>query len=67
MDVYFDDDLLEIYGDVSVATSKIRKVMAYVQNMFLQKDTLKTTIQLNYNVEHKSGEEWALAMAYAMI
>ena len=63
LDVYFDDDMLEVYRSVEATKSKLRKVMAYVQEIYEEKDTLQTSIKMNINIEHKSGQRWAYLMA----
>ena len=63
LDVYFDDDLVDVYQSVATTKSKLRKIMAYVQEIYEEKDTLQTSIKMNINIEHKRGERWALTMA----
>ena len=64
LDVYFDDDMVDVYrGNVATTKEKLRKIMAYVQEIYEEKDTLQTSIKMNINIEHKRGQRWALTMA----
>ena len=63
LDVYFDDDMVDEYRSAATTKQKLRKVMAYVQEIYEEKDTLQTTIKMNINIEHKRGQRWALPMA----
>ena len=63
LDVYFDDDMVDVYRTAAATKSKLQKVMAYVQEIYEEKDTLQTKIKMKINVIHKSGQRWALPMA----
>jgi len=63
LDVYFDDDLNDVYRNTASTKSRVRKVMSYVQEIFEEKNTLRTEIKMNINVEHKRGQRWANPMA----
>lgn len=61
--VYFDDDMTDVYGDAQATRSKLQKVMSYVQEIYEEKDTLQTTLKMNIDIVHKSGQRWAFPMA----
>ena len=63
LDVCFDDDMVDVYRNVATTKEKLRKIMAYVQEIYEEKDTLQTSIKMNINIEHKRGQRWALTMA----
>ena len=63
LDVYFDDDLKDVYGSAAKAKGKLQKVMTYVQEIYEERDTLQTIIKMKINVQHKSGQRWAGPMA----
>ena len=64
LDVYFDDDLVKIYGgNVAKTKAKVQKVMTYVEEIYEERDTLQTKIKMNINIEHKKGQKWGLMMA----
>ena len=50
LDVYFDDDMVDEYRSAATTKQKLRKVMAYVQEIYEEKDTLQTTIKMNINI-----------------
>ena len=42
LDVFFDDDMVDVYrGNVATTKEKLRKIMAYVQEIYEEKDTLQ--------------------------
>ena len=64
LDVYFDDDMVQIYGgNVAKTKAKVQKVMTYVEEIYEERDTLQTKIKMNVNIEHKKGQKWGLMMA----
>ena len=55
--VYYDDMFKDEFGNA--ATTRIQAVMAIVDEMYSEKDTLKTEIDVNVvAVEHQSGSNW---------
>ena len=61
--MYFDDDMADVYGGNSnKAKQKMKKTMSYVEESFLERDTLQTQIKLNVNIEHKRGQKWGTMM-----
>ena len=58
MAVYYDDLFAKQYG--AAAKTRVHAVMAIVDEMYSEKDTLKTTIKINtIGVKHAVGEEWS--------
>ena len=45
--VYYDDSMRKTYSSKSKVEQKLRSVMVYVEEMFHEKDTLTTTIDIN--------------------
>ena len=57
MAVYYDDLFAKQYG--AAAKTRVHAVMAIVDEMYSEKDTLKTTIKINtIGVKHAVGEQW---------
>ena len=63
LDVYFDDDLKDVYGNAAKAKGKLQKVMTYVQEIYEERDTIQTIITMKINVAHMSGQRGAGPMA----
>jgi hypothetical protein len=58
--VYYDDAMARVYNERKVK-KKLRSVMLYVEEMFHERDTLTTIIQINaetMKIEHARGESW---------
>ena len=63
--VYYDDAMKKTYSSQSKVKQKLRSVMVYVEEMFHEKDTLTTTIDIdakNLKIEHLSGQNWVSGM-----
>lgn len=63
--VYYDDAMKNTYKSPSKVKQKLRSVMVYVEEMFHEKDTLTTTIDIdakNLKIEHLSGQSWVNGM-----
>ena len=61
--MYFDDDMADVYkGNSDKARQKMKKTMSYVEESFLERDTLQTKIKLNVNIVHKKGQNWGNMM-----
>ena len=63
--VYYDDAMKNTYKSSSKVKQKLRSVMVYVEEMFHEKDTLTTTIDIdakNLKIEHLSGQSWVAGM-----
>ena len=63
--VYYDDAMKKTYKSKSKVEQKLRSVMVYVEEMFHEKDTLTTTIDIdakNLKIEHLSGQSWVNGM-----
>ena len=63
--VYYDDAMKNTYSSQSKVTAKLRSVMVYVEEMFQEKDTLTTTINIdskNLKIEHLPGQNWEMKM-----
>ena len=63
--VYYDDAMRKTYSSKSKVEQKLRSVMVYVEEMFHEKDTLTTTIDIdakNLKIEHLSGQSWVNGM-----
>ena len=63
--VYYDDAMKNTYSSESKVKAKLRSVMVYVEEMFHEKDTLTTTIQIdaeNLKIEHVKGKSWVQKM-----
>ena len=63
--VYYDDAMKNTYKSSSKVKQKLRSVMVYVEEMFHEKDTLTTTIDIdakNLKIEHLSGQSWVNGM-----
>ena len=63
--VYYDDAMKKTYSSKSKVEQKLRSVMVYVEEMFHEKDTLTTTIQIdaeNLKIEHVKGKSWVKKM-----
>ena len=57
MAVYYDDLFDKQFG--AAAKTRVHAVMAIVDEMYSEKDTLKTTIKINtIGVKHAVGEQW---------
>ena len=55
--VYYDDMFDEEFG--SAAVTRIVAIMAIVDEMYSEKDTLQTELEVNtIAIEHASGENW---------
>ena len=55
----------KVYSSKSKVEQKLRSVMVYVEEMFYEKDTLTTTVQINaksLKIEHLSGQSWVNGM-----
>jgi len=64
--VYYDDAMKNTYKSPSKVKQKLRSVMVYVEEMFHEKDTLTTTIDIdakNLKIEHLSGQSWVNGMS----
>ena len=58
MAVYYDDLFNKQFG--AAAKTRVHAVMAIVDEMYSEKDTLKTTIKINtIGVKHAVGKEWS--------
>ena len=58
MAVYYDDLFDKQFG--AAAKTRVHAIMAIVDEMYSEKDTLKTTIKINtIGVKHAVGEEWS--------
>ena len=63
--VYYDDAMKNTYKSPSKVKQKLRSVMVYVEEMFHEKDTLTTTIDIdakNLKIEHLPGQNWVTGM-----
>ena len=61
--MYFDDDMADVYkGNSNKAKQKMKKTMSYVEESFLERDTLQTKIELKVNIVHKKGQRWGNMM-----
>ena len=59
--VYYDDAMKNTYKDPAKVKKKLRSVMVFVEEMFREKDTLTTIIDINaksLKIEHLSGQNW---------
>ena len=59
--VYYDDAMNSMYSSSSKVKQKLRSVMVFVEEMFREKDTLTTIIDINaksLKIEHLSGQNW---------
>ena len=59
--VYYDDAMNSMYSSSSKVKQKLRSVMVFVEEMFHEKDTLTTIIDINaknMKIEYLSGENW---------
>ena len=58
MAVYYDDLFDKQFG--AAAKTRVHAIMAIVDEMYSEKDTLETTIKINtIGVKHAVGEEWS--------
>ena len=56
--VFYDDRFKAQHG--SKSESKVRQVMAVVNNMYSEKATLTTTIDIQIvGIEHATGQDWS--------
>ena len=58
--VFYDDSMLATYNDIRRAETKLREVMAVVEEHY-EESTLKTKMQMNATtmpIIHLSGENW---------
>ena len=63
--VYYDDAMKNTYKSPTKVKEKLRSVMVFVEEMFHEKDTLTTIIDINakkMKIEHLSGENWESRM-----
>ena len=63
--VYYDDAMKRTYSSQSKVKAKLRSVMVYVEEMFHERDTLTTIIDIDsksLKIEHLSGENWESRM-----
>ena len=63
--VYYDDAMKKMYSSPSKVKQKLRSVMVYVEEMFHEKDTLTTIIDIdakNLKIEHLPGQNWVTGM-----
>ena len=58
--VYYDDMMLQQYNNnKEKVKGKLRAVMAFVKELYSEKDTLKTVIKVDVlAIEHASGKNW---------
>ena len=62
--VYYDDVMARIYNKQKVE-QKIRSIMVYVEEMYHERDTLTTIVQIcakSLSIEHASGNNWSSNM-----
>ena len=67
--VYYDAAMLDMYNhNDAVVKKKLRTVMAYVEEMFHEKDTLTTIVQINAKTlkiqRAPNGHNWSSDMRY---
>ena len=58
--VFYDDSMLATYNDIRRAETKLREVMAVVEEHY-EESTLKTKMEMNATtmpIIHLSGENW---------
>ena len=63
--VYYDDAMAKVYRSRSKVEQKLRSVMVYVEEMFHERDTLTTIIQINaktLKIERLQGQNWVSGM-----
>ena len=61
--MYYDDDFKDKFG--SLAVTRVYAVMAIVDEMYSEKDTLKTELEVDtIAVEHAAGERWSAELPY---
>ena len=63
--VYYDDAMKKTYKSKSKVEQKLRSVMVYVEEMFHEKDTLTTIIDIDsksLKIEHLPGQNWKSRM-----
>ena len=58
--VHYDDMLLQQYrNNHDKVKGKLKAVMAFVKEMYSEKDTLETVIKVNtVSIEHARGKNW---------
>ena len=62
--VYYDDAMARVYSESKVK-KKLRSVMVHVEQMFHERDTLTTIVQINaktMKIEHARGQSWVSDM-----
>ena len=63
--VYYDDAMKSTYSSPSKVQKKLRSVMVFVEEMFHEKDTLTTIIDIDsksLKIEHLPGQNWKSRM-----
>ena len=68
--MYYDDPMSKVYSSKAKVEAKLRSAMVFVEEMFHEKDTLTTTIQIdaeNLKIEHVKGKSWVKKMRYRNI
>ena len=63
--MYYDDPMSKVYSSKAKVEAKLRSAMVFVEEMFHEKDTLTTTIDIdakNLKIEHLSGQSWVNGM-----
>ena len=67
--LYYDDKMKNLYGSNAKTEEKLRSVMAYVEEMFLERDTLTTVVKIDaekVNIIHASGHDWESGMRWVL-
>ena len=63
--VYYDDDMKKVYSSQTKVEEKLRSVMVYVEEMFQERDSLTTVLQIDaksLKIEHAPGQSWIRRM-----